>query len=314
MRQYHVIPKTGTPASGPLTAAQVVALYEQATSTGQMLIWWKEQKGWDKIGDHIDDIRIEASEARQNSSPKPEPAAFIPASVPAASNGVPAGQVRVTRDGAELGAFHEPDIPALLRAKVLQPTDSYLSAGMSKPAPLSELLLALLLKPGAHQAAPSAGAAVSVGAPATAQPQRQDSRPSQASTPRGRCCPRCHSEDIRTFEMVYKSGSSSADTIGITLSGDIGQARTRSRTDLAGEVAPPDMSGPGCFSTIMAVALGLIIGMSVNPLGPGALIGAIGGLVIRFGIHFAGASDRDAQYAQWKKSWMCMKCGNKFQG
>ena len=305
MRQYHVIPSTGSPAKGPLSAEQVVAMYEQAQSTAQMLIWWKDQKGWDKIIDHIEEIRMEVSDARPTASSKP---------APAAGNGVPAGQVLVTRDGVEIGAFHESDVPALLRAKVLQPTDLYLSASMSKPAPLSELLLALLLKPAAQPAAPPASVAAAVGAPALpAQPHRQDSRGSETRTPRGRCCPRCHSEDIRTFEMVYKSGSSSANTIGITMSGELGQARTRSMTDLASEVAPPDMSGPGCFSLIISVGLGMIFGAIINPMG-GPIIGAIVGLVVRVGMHLAGSSDRDAQYERWKKSWMCMKCGNKFQG
>lgn len=315
MRQYHVIPNTGTPAAGPLSAEQVIAMYEQASSTAQMLIWWKDQKGWDKIGDHIEEIRLEVSDALPTSSSKPASAAGASTSSSVTGNGVPAGQVLVTRDGIEIGTFHESDVPALLRAKVLQPTDLYLSASMSKSAPLSELLLALLLKPAAQPATTPTGVAAAVVVPALpAQPHRQDSRASETRTPRGRCCPRCHSEDIRTFEMVYKSGSSSANTIGITMSGDLGQARTRSMTDLASEVAPPDMSGPGCFSTFMAIALGLIIGTAMNPMGPGGLIGAIGGLVIRLGIHFAGASDRDAQYERWKKSWMCMKCGNKFQG
>ena len=150
MRQYHVIPSTGSPAKGPLSAEQVVAMYEQAQSTAQMLIWWKDQKGWDKIIDHIEEIRMEVSDARPTASSKP---------APAAGNGVPAGQVLVTRDGVEIGAFHESDAPALLRAKVLQPTDLYLSASMSKPAPLSELLLALLLKPAAQPAAPTASGA-----------------------------------------------------------------------------------------------------------------------------------------------------------
>jgi hypothetical protein len=305
MRQYHVIPSTGTPAKGPLSAEQVVEMYAQASSTAQMLIWWKDQKGWDKISDHIEEIRLEVSDARPTSLSKP---------APAAGNGVPAGQVLVTRDGVEIGAFHDSDVPALLRAKVLQPTDLYLSASMSKPAPLSELLLALLLKPAAQPAPLPAGVPAAVVAPALpAQPHRQDSRASETRTPRGRCCPRCHSEDIRTFEMVYKSGSSSANTIGITMSGDLGQARTRSMTDLASEVAPPDMSGPGCFSLIISAGLGMILGAIINPMG-GPVIGAILGLVVRVGMHLAGSSDRDAQYERWKKSWMCMKCGNKFQG
>ena len=97
------------------------------------------------------------------------------------------------------------------------------------------------------------------------------------------------------------------------MSGELGQARTRSMTDLASEVAPPDMSGPGCFSIIISVGLGMIVGALIHPMG-GPLIGGILGLVARVGIHLAGAGDRDQQKEKWRKSWMCMKCGNKFIG
>jgi hypothetical protein len=312
MRQYHVIPKAGTPAAGPLSASQVITMFEQADSTAQMLIWWKDRTGWDKIADHIDEVRLEARDAWPTSSPKATPVVVAVSAPVAKDNGIPAGHVRVTRDNVSIGEFHEPDVPALLRAKVLHPTDLYLSAGMNKPAPLSELLLALLLKPSsAHQAGPTANAIVGGVAPSLPQTQRPSPAAGGTRTARGKCCPRCDSEDIRTFEMVYKSGSSSANTIGITMSGDVGQAHTRSTTDLASEVAPPDMSGPGCFSIVISAGLGMIFGAIIHPIA-GPLIGAIIGLVARVGIHFAGASDRDAQYERWKKSWMCMKCGNKF--
>jgi hypothetical protein len=291
-----------------MSAQQVLDIVDQTMDTSQMLIWWKERKDWVKVDVCISELRDEA--VRGSSARSPEPAA--PFVTP--EEKIPAGQIRVSRDGNALGEFHEADVPALLRAKVLQPTDVYLAAGMGKPAPLSELLLALLLKPPAQQVAPPVSTIAAGQPPSAATPQRQSAGAGQPHQPRGKCCPRCHSEDIRTFEMVYKSGASNANTIGITLSGELGQARTRSMTDLASEVAPPDMSGPGCFSIVMAVAFGLIIGMAVNPMGAGPIVGAILGLVIRVVIHLVGASDRDAQYAAWKKSWMCMKCGHKFVG
>jgi hypothetical protein len=314
MRQYHVIPKTGTPAIGPLSAAQVVDVFNKSTDAAKMLVWWQEQKDWTNINACISEIRKEAKEAQPapEADPLPEVVPFIAPAV--MSDGIPAGQVRVTRDNVSLGDFHEPDVPALLRAKVLQPTDTYMASGMTKPATLSELLLALLLKPSApHQLAPQSNAGAGVVTPALPQSQRLDSGAGGASPSRGKCCPRCHSEDIRTFEMVYKSGSSSANSIGITMSGELGQARTRSMTDLASEVAPPDMSGPGCFSIIISVGLGMIVGALIHPMG-GPLIGGILGLVARVGIHLAGAGDRDQQNEKWRKSWMCMKCGNKFIG
>ncbi len=291
-----------------MSAQQVLDIVDQSMDTSQILIWWKERKDWVKVDACISELRDEA--AQDSSTPSAEPAA--PFVTP--EEKILIGQIRVSRDGNALGDFHEADVPALLRAKVLQPTDTYLAIGMSKPAPLSELLLALLLKPAAQQATTPVLPITAGQAPSGVTPQRQSAGTGQPHQPRGKCCPRCHSEDIRTFEMVYKSGASNANTIGITLSGELGQARTRSMTDLASEVAPPDMSGPGCFSVVMSVAFGLIIGMAINPLGAAPMIGAILGLVIRVVIHLVGASDRDAQYDAWKKSWMCMKCGHKFVG
>jgi hypothetical protein len=289
-----------------MSAQQVLDLVDQTMDTSQMLVWWKERKDWVKVDVCISELR---DEAEQDSCAR-SPGSAAPFVTP--EEKTPAGQIRVSRDGSALGEFHEADVPALLRAKVLQPTDVYLAAGMSKPAPLSELLLALLLKPAAQQPTPPVLPIVTGQFPSGVAPELQPPVISHPQKPRGKCCPRCHSEDIRTFEMIYKSGASSANTIGITLSGELGQARTRSMTDLAGEVAPPDMSGPGCFSVVMSVAFGLIIGMAINPFGAAPMVGAILGLVIRAVIHLVGASDRDAQYEAWKKSWMCMRCGHKF--
>jgi hypothetical protein len=308
MQKYYFIPRTGIPAKGPMSAQQVLDLVDQTMDKSQMLVWWEEQKEWTKVTVCISQLRAQA--VKDSSALSPEPAIHFVTP----EDKISVGQIRVSRDGKKLGEFHEADIPALLRAKVLQPTDTYLAAGMTKPSPLSELLLALLLKPAAQPASPPVIPIASGQHHSPVSTQLQSAGASQPHQPRGKCCPRCHSEDIRTFEMIYKSGSSNSNTIGITLSGELGQARTRSMSDLASEVAPPDMSGPGCFSIVMATAFGLIIGMAVNPTGAGPIVGAILGLVIRMGIYLVGASDRDAQYETWKKSWMCMKCGHKFVG
>lgn len=154
MRLYHVIPKTGTLAEGPRTAAQVVTIFEQSAPAAQMLVWWKDQKGWDKISDHIALIRLEAQEDLQSTALAATPVSTLkPApSVPE----IPAGQIRVIRNGSMIGEYPEADIAALLRAKVILPDDSYLALGMKAPAPVSELLLKMVLAP-----APAAGTPIS---------------------------------------------------------------------------------------------------------------------------------------------------------
>jgi hypothetical protein len=151
MRQYHVIPKTGTPAVGPLSAEQVVDLYHKSTDASKMLVWWKEQKEWTSINACLSEIRQDVKQAAS----QPVAAATIPAPTPVAvAPQIPTGHVRVTRAGAVIGDYSEADMAALLRAKVVLPTDSYLAAGMTSPVPVSELLLKMVLAPAAASPMP----------------------------------------------------------------------------------------------------------------------------------------------------------------
>jgi len=141
MRQYHVISKAGVPAVGPLNAAQVVSIFDTTSSDDQMLIWWKEQKEWINIKTCITEIRHEAKLA---STPR-----LLPTSAKQVNTSIriPSGQVRITRNGVLVGIYPEVDIPALFRAKVILSNDSYQAAGMSGPAPVSQLLLNMVIAP-----------------------------------------------------------------------------------------------------------------------------------------------------------------------
>jgi hypothetical protein len=154
MRQYHVIKATGIPAVGPLPASQVLEMFQQSADTSQMLVWWKESPDWVSLAGQIAVIRQEAVAAEQ--ARVAAEAAAAEAKRAAQQAAAPAaGQVRVSRNGQAIGEYHEADIPALLRAKVVLPTDTYLAAGMSAPAPLADLLVKLLTNP---PAAPVASA------------------------------------------------------------------------------------------------------------------------------------------------------------
>ena len=141
MRQYHLISKAGVPAVGPLKAVQVVSIFDAASSENQMLIWWKEQKEWINIKTCIAEIR---HEARLASAPPVVPTSAKQVNT---STRIPPGQVRVTRNGVIVGVYPEADIAALLRAKVIFSNDSYQAAGMSGPAPVSQLLLNMVIAP-----------------------------------------------------------------------------------------------------------------------------------------------------------------------
>lgn len=173
MRQYHLISKSGVPAVGPLTAAQVLTLFDGASSTDQMIVWWKGQQEWANIKKCISEIR---HEARLASAPPVVPTSAKQVN---ASTRVPPGQVRVTRNGVIVGVYPEADIAALLRAKVILSNDSYLAAEMYEPALISELLLKMVTAPLPAKPIPAATASkvsplppVSTASPVRRQPGR----------------------------------------------------------------------------------------------------------------------------------------------
>ena len=186
MRQFHVIPRTGTPAVGPLSAEQVLDLYQKSTDASKMLVWWKEQKEWTSINACLSEIRQEAKATAPQSVAAASAAAPTPVAAPPA---IPAGHVRVTRAGAVIGDYSEADMAALLRAKVVLPTDSYIADGMKEPAPVSELLLKMVLAPAAVSAMPPmpVKAAVPALPVAMAAPARRLPGPGEIVCPNPNC-------------------------------------------------------------------------------------------------------------------------------
>lgn len=152
MKQYHLISKTGVPAVGPLTAAQVLAMFDATTSTDQMLVWWKDQKEWINIKTCIAEIRHEAKLA---SNPPVVPTSAKLENTPIT---IPVGHVRVTRNGVIVGVYPEADIAALLRAKVILSSDSYQAAGMNEPDSVSQLLLKMVITPSTAASIPAVSA------------------------------------------------------------------------------------------------------------------------------------------------------------
>jgi hypothetical protein len=144
-------------------------MFDATSSTDQMIVWWKGQQEWANIKTYISEIRLEAKLA---TSPR-----VVPTSVKQVntSTRIPSGQVRITRNGLMVGVYPEVDIAALLRAKVISSNDSYQAAGMNEPAPISQLLLNMVITPLA--AAPIPASTVSKVTPpipvTTASPPRR---------------------------------------------------------------------------------------------------------------------------------------------
>jgi hypothetical protein len=157
-------------------------------------------------------------------------------------------------------------------------------------------------------------------------------------------CPRCKSPEIQTFEMAYLSGVSVNSTVGAGVVGDgigVGAASGTSETLLAQSIAPPKEKSAILFPLLIAwwifgflivwenekegglfsaTFIGLVVGpfapfMTLKPLISfywAAVIGIVlGGLKCFFAYRWNTKHFPDLM-RQWKSSWLCRRCGNKW--
>lgn len=144
-------------------------------------------------------------------------------------------------------------------------------------------------------------------------------------------CPRCHSDNTASFPMIYQGGTTTGNFSALsygTNAGVIGTGgKTKSQSLLAQQTAPPQKQNNGCLHAFITVLI-LFGSMFVFTLVMTALVGEsslTGLLAFIFGmvatIFYAVHINRNSkaenkvwreQIAQWEKSWMCLKCGNKW--
>lgn len=144
-------------------------------------------------------------------------------------------------------------------------------------------------------------------------------------------CPKCGSDHIQTFQMIWDSGTSTAvhDTtgvgVGVGSGGGIGLgfggARTQSASvsTLAAKVAPPTAKAIPkffYFGLVMGALMVLIVKpptisemIVVKILGVAAIAGC--GYNI-FRIQKWNKEELPPLVAAWEKQWLCHKCGNSF--
>lgn len=146
-------------------------------------------------------------------------------------------------------------------------------------------------------------------------------------------CPKCSSENIQLFSMIFQSGTSTSTshTSGVGLNNDGGmgvfgaQTSTASSTLLANQVAPPVLKK----MTLAGIAMGLggiFIFRGLGEIGsrnnePPVIVLL---LIVGFGLAFIGfyffkknkrynREEFPRLYTQWEHSWKCHKCGHVFQ-
>ena len=139
-------------------------------------------------------------------------------------------------------------------------------------------------------------------------------------------CPFCHSSNTMRCEMVLKSGSSKGTFAGLSLGGDgdVGTfgGGTSNQTLLAKTVEPPKEPSIGCAWLFMIPGGFLLLSGMAAMTGKEPWIGFI---VLLFGLFFTvlplkasqQLHDKDKpryqkELADWKKSWLCLRCGKKY--
>jgi hypothetical protein len=143
-------------------------------------------------------------------------------------------------------------------------------------------------------------------------------------------CPNCQSEDVQTLQVVFDEGTSRLDGrqtgggvgwspghgVGVGVGG--GKIRGTTQSVLAQKAAPPKRKSVAGGVVVAIIGLVLLIGL-VSAGGGAIAAGIIIGLILMaLGVYAAyrangyNASEWPGLYEQWRKSWMCRKCGTVF--
>ena len=137
--------------------------------------------------------------------------------------------------------------------------------------------------------------------------------------------PACGSDNIQSYEAIYNGGraTQTSTTDGISVGSDwsVGHANTSgsSITHLAKTCAPPvkEIYG-GCGVFIFYLFLAIVVGAALFAIQP--IVASL--IVIVFPLYkwakkiTSVNAERDAEfskaYTQWKHSYYCHRCGNRF--
>lgn len=133
-------------------------------------------------------------------------------------------------------------------------------------------------------------------------------------------CPKCGSDNIQSYEMIYNGGRASHEstTDGFSVGSDwsVGHATTsgNSVSHLAKTCAPPvkkEHFGCGCLPVIIVLSLlaALIhpIAVPIVFIALSAFLGSMNKDVDKY-----NATEYARLYREWKNSYLCHKCGNRF--
>jgi ribosomal protein L37E len=142
-------------------------------------------------------------------------------------------------------------------------------------------------------------------------------------------CPQCESPETRSFEMAYASSTGTGTLVAGSYNFNIGATVTSGsltqQSALASYVRPP-APPQGGSGTILMILLGVFLGFALMIFMASANYPAFGflllvacplGLGIPSSRHFSrGYAEKRQEYdmavAQWRRWWICLRCGHRW--
>lgn len=135
-------------------------------------------------------------------------------------------------------------------------------------------------------------------------------------------CPKCGSENTSALSVIHQGGTSSgtfsAASFGLE-SGFVGTGGTlKGSTVLAKQASPPrrpDMSAGEIILAIIGffIVFFIVGGIAISYVAFAVALLFLSGFVYLRYLHLQKATEKwKAEVAEWKKAWMCLRCGNRF--
>ncbi len=152
----------------------------------------------------------------------------------------------------------------------------------------------------------------------------------RARNPASTTCPKCGSDDTRSFEMVYTEGTSTgtftAGSYTLGVGATLTKGQTANQSVLASRTRPPEKPDMRLGLLLVALFVSLIVSMILVS----GISGLSGGLkfIVFLGVAVgmvAGAymlerrrlqplmEQYTIDFATWKRSWICSRCGNTWR-
>ena len=133
--------------------------------------------------------------------------------------------------------------------------------------------------------------------------------------PSSTTCPKCGSDDTRSFQLVYAEGTSQGriSAGSYTFGGGVTatSGRTNSQSLLAARTSPPVEPSPSVIGLAMLPLLLLFLAVAINIVVSIVFVALICVWLYR---HYQPKRRKYKEdIAEWSRSWMCIRCGHAWR-